>query len=184
MAAPALHLPTGWFRSGAAPQRYEMGVAAPGSPALIQSLTDRSDAPSERDFATLMQSISAGRYRDKRMRLSAELRAEEVSGVATIWMRVDGTSRQILAFDNMERRDPEGPLTDTSGWARRQIVLDVPAAAESIHFGFYLRGRGRAWARDFTFAEVGRDVPPTAPHHSYRETPVNLDFGDIDKEMD
>jgi hypothetical protein len=58
----------------------------------------------------------------------------------------------------------------------REIVLDVPGDAESIHFGFYLRGAGRAWARKFELTEVGSDVAVT---QHYRDRPINLDFRDL-----
>jgi hypothetical protein len=168
-----LHLPTGWIKGGAAPARYDMGVPASGSPALIRS---RSTRVKTKDFGTLMQSIAADRYRGKRLRLRAELKTEGVTQAGTIWMRVDSETRRAASFDNMENRTGDGVLKDTTDWTVREIVLDVPGDAESIHFGFYLRGAGRAWARKFELTEVGSDVAVT---QHYRDRPINLDFRDL-----
>jgi hypothetical protein len=36
-----------------------------------------------------------------------------------------------------------------------RIVLDVSEHGEAVNFGFYLRGRSSAWARDFELKKVG-----------------------------
>jgi hypothetical protein len=171
--AQPLYLPTGWIRAGSAPERYEMGVAVPRSPAVIRSRT--SDTAPDK-FGTLMQSVSAGPFRGKRVRLRAELKTNDVHGAGTIWMRIDG-GRRTLGFDNMERRKVEGVLTDTHDWAARQVVLDVPDSADSVHFGFFLRGSGQVLARKFEVAEVGEDVAVTST--GYLDAPTNLDFSEL-----
>jgi hypothetical protein len=170
MTRPELHMPTGWLRAGSAPDRYDMGVARAGGPALIRS---RDDVPSDK-FGTLMQSFVADRYRGRRLRLRAELRTEAVTGAGTIWMRVDGGGKR-LGFDNMESRSRDGVLSETRDWTPREIVLDVPEAAESIHFGFFLRGTGTTYLRNVDLAEVGMDVATTAMAGLLPE-PTNLDF--------
>src|SRR4051812_43378131 len=101
-----LHLPYGWLRTGTGMDHYDMGVAAAGLPALIRSRA--GDTPSEAIFGTLMQSFAAGKFRGQRLRLRAELKAEDVRGAETIWMRVDGVPKRTLAFDNMEQRTKDG----------------------------------------------------------------------------
>jgi hypothetical protein len=123
-----------------------------------------------------MQSVAAEQYRGKRVRLRAELKTEDVHGAGTIWMRVDGEGRR-LRFDNMEKRRIEGVLKDTHDWALREVVLDVPDKADSLHFGFYLRGSGQALARNFEVAEVGDDVAVTS--RQYHDAPTNLDFSEL-----
>src|SRR5437762_3293678 len=161
-----------------------MGVPAAKSPALIRSRDDKDgshDAAATAGFGTLMQSFAAEKFRGKRLRLRAELKTEDVRGAETLWMRVDGGAQHSLAFDNMEQRTSEGPLSGTHDWARREVVLDVAPEAESVHFGFYLRGSGRAWARNFDLTEVGADVPVT---QRLLPGPTNLDFGRLAGEAD
>jgi hypothetical protein len=160
-----LRLPEGWTISGSRSQAYDMGVDEVEGAALIRckyAADDPAFSDKVNAFGTLMQSIVADAYRGKRIMLTARLKAEDVDGTATMWMRIDGGRKDSLRFDNMETRATDGVLRGTAGWAERRIVLDVPEEAESIHFGFYLRGTGSAWARCFDLSEVGNDVAVTA----------------------
>ncbi len=73
-------------------------------------------------------------------------------------------------------RTENGVLAGTTDWLRREIVLDVPAEAISIHFGFYLRGGGTARARSFGLDKVGADVPSTTGGTRFNPGPTNLDM--------
>jgi len=174
-----LRVPEGWSVSGSRTEAYAMGVDEAEGAALIRckygaddpAFTDKFNA-----FSTLMQSITADAYRGKRIRLTADLKAVDVDGAAAMWMRVDGARKDSLRFDNMETRSADGVLHGTSSWSARGIILDIPDEADSIHFGFYLRGTGSAWARDFDLSEVGEDVSVTAGSRPERSKPINLDF--------
>ena len=126
-----------------------------------------------------MQSIQAERYVGTRLRLRAELKAQDVTGAATIWLRVDGERGRTVAFSNMETRQENGPLRGTAGWRERAIVLDIPSEGLSIHFGFYLRGGGSAWARGFELDAVEAFVPLTDDAAPRRTLPSNLDFATV-----
>jgi hypothetical protein len=174
-----LELPSGWHVAhGTNEGNYRLGIdpKAPGT-ALIESRPDRSDAIDRAagETAVLMQSILADPYRGGRLKLTAELRTEDAE-TATIWMRVDPIEGRYLRFDNLMRRS-DGPLRGSNGWVERQIVLDVPEAAVTIHYGFFLRGSGKVWARRFSLEAVGLDVATTEPGPRYLSRPTNLDFG-------
>ncbi len=174
-----LDLPPGWHvANGTNEGNYRLGVdpKAPGT-ALIESRPDRSEAIDRAagETAVLMQSILADPYRGGRLKLAAELRTEDAE-TATLWMRVDPLEGRYLRFDNLMRR-PGGPLEGTSGWTERHIVLDVPDNAATIHYGFFLRGSGKAWARRFKLDAVSANVATTDPGPRYLSGPTNLDFG-------
>lgn len=175
-----LRLPEGWSVSGSQSEAYDMGIDEVERAALIRCKYEAGDPTftpfKVSAFGTLMQSIVADTYRSKRVMLTAKLKAEDVDGAATMWMRIDGAEKESLRFDNMETRSADGVLRGTSDWSARRIVLDVPEEAESIHFGFYLRGTGSARARDFDLTEVGDDVSATADSRPKRSRPINLDF--------
>ncbi len=172
-----LRLPEGWVVSGSRSSDYEMGVDEGEGAALIRSRHGLDDgADTWNGFGTLMQTFLAGGYLGKRIMLSASLKTEAVEGAATLWLRVDGAQGKVLNFDNMEARAADGVLRGTNGWTTRRIVLDIEEGAEVINFGFYLRGAGSVWARDFDLAEVGSDVAPTVGSRLERSRPVNLDF--------
>jgi hypothetical protein len=126
-----------------------------------------------------MQHFQADAYLGKRLQLRVQLKADAVTGSATIWLRVDGDKGRTLAFDNMEKRKSEGPLVGTVDWQERSIVLDVSSDARSIHFGFYLRGGGSVWARQFHLTEVDASVAVTDEVTSRRSAPTNLDFAAV-----
>jgi hypothetical protein len=126
------------------------------------------------DFASLTQAFAPGELAGKRVRMSAWVKSEKVGGWAGLWMRVDGTGRNVLSFDNMEPRGIKG----TTDWAKYDVVLDVPADAAYIVFGALLSGRGGAvWVDDFTFEVVDKSVLTTTTLDApVTPTPTNLDF--------
>jgi hypothetical protein len=172
-------VPAGWVAGGSTPDLYDMGIdrTLPGAPAVIRSKA-ADGAASPGDFGTLMQSVLAEPFRGQRLRLKAGLKAKDVDGAGTIWMRIDRAPGDTLRFDNMEQRPRNGVLKGTADWTEREVVLDVPPDATSIHFGFYLRGRGQLWARQFDLAAVGPDVAVTSARRSFLDRPTNLDFRD------
>ncbi|GJD60135.1 hypothetical protein CS379_14395 [Methylobacterium frigidaeris] len=179
----ALVRPAGWIVSGSKPHLYDMGIDPDtayggGRAALIRCRYAEDDpayAAMEKGFATLMQSIAAAPFCGRRVCLSADLRVQDVVGAATLWLRADAAIGRSVAFDNMEERAVDGPLTGTQGWTGRRIVLDVPAEAETLHFGFYLRGSGRAWAGGFALREASPEDAATVLAR-IRPVPINLDF--------
>ena len=181
-----LPLPSGWFPTGFTDtQRYRIGLdlSSPGC-ALIECLVGKETDLGNERFACLMQSIDADSYRGTTVSLTASIRAE-AANVGTIWMRVDGEPGSTLRFDNMLQREENGAIYGTSGWIERSVVLDVPVEASSIHFGFFLKGYGKVWARNFRLETVAHGTRTTemAPQAPERKTlpkqPANLDFTGI-----
>ena len=172
-SGPALRLPLGWISSGVRPERYRMGVDVQNAgTALIESIGDEEDSKA---FGTLMQSIVAERFLGQKVRLRASLKTRDVAGSAVIWFRVDGERGRVLRFDNLEQRKTDGALSGTNDWTARSIVLEVPQEALSLHYGFFLKGSGRVWARDFSIEGAEPDAVVT-PWRPYLDGPTNLDF--------
>lgn len=144
--------PRSWILSGSAPQNYEMGVEGADKVPFIRGKPAASTAGG---FGTLMQYIDARPYLGRRVRLSASLKTE-AAAQAQMWMRVEA-AEAVVAFDNMNDR----PVAGTTGWRRYEIVLDVPADAAHIAYGFFLIGAGKVAADDFRIETVGRDTPTT-----------------------
>ena len=162
-ALAGLALPEGWAFEGSRLD-YEVGVdrslrRGSGHPALIRTrfaLSHPGEAAARSRLGALYQEIDAAAYRGKRLRFQADLRTEGVVGAATIWLQVDRSRRRdILVLDNLEERAVDGPLAGTRDWTTRRVVLDVPPEAEVVHYGFYLRGSGTAWAGSFALDEAG-----------------------------
>lgn len=175
-----LNIPKGWIISGVHAELFEAGteILDGGKVASIRSRRN-ADLPDKSDFLTLMQSIDAGVFRGKRLHLQAELKTEAVTGIGTLWMRVDGQPKSTLKFDNLEQRSKNGPLSGSMDWTQRHVVLDVPEEAQSIHYGFFLQRSGQVWCRKVALDVVGSEVAETMPNKYPLDRPSNLDFLDI-----
>lgn len=168
-AAPA---PEGWFLAGSHPQDYTTGTTGDRAREGKASAYLASGARGSDGFGTLMQTFSAEQYRGKRVRMTGFVEAESVEGWAGLWMRVDGTERTSISFDNMQQR----PIKGTLPWQRYEIVLDVPAESSSISFGILLSGKGKVFLDDMRFEEAARSVKTTVVTKNLPASPVNLAF--------
>jgi hypothetical protein len=164
--------PAGWIMAGSHPASYEMGVVPNGGqnrgPAGYLKSREAVSG-----FGTMMQQFAADEYQGKRVRFSATVRTENVTGWAGLWMRTDSAERSSLTFDNMQDR----PIKGTTGWTRNAVVLDVPANASIIAFGVLVSGEGAAWLDDVKFEVVPSSVPTTDHKRAPpKRGPENLDF--------
>ncbi len=167
-------VPQGWLAAGSRPQDYKMTVDRTVAHSGKASALLKSAVSEPGGFGTLMQTFKADTYRGKRVRMSGYVRSEDVKNSAGLWMRVDGSRDEPLAFDNMQDR----PIKGTTDWKKYEIVLDVPDSAQNIAFGLLLSGAGRTWVDDLSFEVVGKDVPTTGPKMGagVQPAPANLDF--------
>jgi hypothetical protein len=169
--------PKGWIKSGSMPEKYLIAIDNTVANDGVKTLCIQSVEADVKGFGTLMQQIQAGNYLGKRLRLRGNIKSENVTGRAGLWLRIDqaGTSTP-LCFDNMYKR----PVTGNTGWTEYEIVLDVPAAATVIAFGTLLSGNGRVWFNNLRLEAVTTTVPVTAPvtaqPYLMMNEPVNLNF--------
>jgi hypothetical protein len=162
----------GWWVAGSAPQDYELG-ATPAGCLSGKCAYIKSAVPAPRGFATLMQQLAPDNYLGKRLRVSAQIRTENADK-AELWMRIDGPDGKSLRFYNMD----DHPIIGTTGWKRYDVVLDVPPQAIGVAFGYFLYGKGEAWADDFKLEPVGKDVPVSAfaSARPLPKAPANMNF--------
>jgi len=167
----------GWFLAGSEPESYEIGV---------EEVTDRdgkvgfikSTEKKIKGFGTIMQSFIPEEYFDKRVKLTAYIKTENVDGWVGLWMRVDGPKkegdkyRESLAFDNMNDRKIKG----TTAWQKYEIVLDVDKEAVNLAYGVLLSGTGEAWLDDLTFEVVEKNKETTAITKKKLKAPTNTSF--------
>ncbi|MGM9482457.1 hypothetical protein ACS5PN_14800 [Roseateles sp. NT4] len=148
-------LPAGWLQTGDAKTCRGQVLPASGGPSA-KAFTLSCKAGTE-GYSTLMQQISGADYAGKRVRLSARLHGEQLEAWGGLWMRADSGQRAGTAFDNMNDR----PLRGSFGWQTAQVVLDIPADATALSFGFLLNGAGQLQATQFAIDVVASDVPTT-----------------------
>jgi hypothetical protein len=101
---------------------------------VLESLNAEPD-----EYATLMKSVDATKYRDKQIKFSAEVKAEKADEFG-LWVRVDGPNNEMLAFDNMEGKR----LSGSHNWKRLNILFKVHKNAISISYGLLQIGKGRS----------------------------------------
>jgi hypothetical protein len=164
-------MPRGWFAAGSHPAEYEMGLDPGTGPARGGAAYIKAGEEPQ-GFATLMQSFKADAYRGKRLRFSANVRAAGIEQWAGLWMRVDGSTEQMLAFDNMQDR----PITGTRDWETHSVVLDVPEQSGRVALGILLAGAGQVWMAEARVESVGLDVPTTDTRAVLPDHPENLSF--------
>jgi hypothetical protein len=156
-AEEAMAPPAGWGLAGD-PSQYEIGTSQDVFHSGKSAGVVRAKAGAMPDtFCTLMQRIHAHNYLGKRVRFSAIVKTQDVSGWAGLWMRVDG-KQYASAFDNMQER----PIKGTTDWTRHEVVLDVADDSFQIALGVLAAGAGQTWIDDVALEVVGDDVPSTA----------------------
>lgn len=164
--------PKGWFKAGAAPADYDLGIdqneTLRGKPVCY--LKPRTSSPE--GFGTVMQMFKADSYLGKRVMLTGMAKSEAVEQWAGFWMRVDGRDERTASFDNMQDR----PIRGTTGWTKYQIVLDVPPDGAYMALGLLLDGAGQIWMADVQFSVVSSSTPTTDLKTDYPDAPINLSF--------
>ena len=167
-------IPDGWFPAGSNPSEYEMGIDNSTFQNGNSCAYIKSKAPKENEFGTLMQTISAENYLEKRLQFSGYIKSEDVKGWSGMWMRIDGQDNQQLGFDNMQNRLIKG----TTDWKKYEIVLDIPLSSKTINYGVLLGGDGEVWFDNFKLDEVDNSVPATnlRKENKLPTKPINLDF--------
>jgi hypothetical protein len=163
----------GYFMAGSAPEAFE----TTGDPESHEGAVVRAKAADPGGFGTVMKTIDAAPFRGKKARLAARIKGDDVRGWAGIWLRVDGADGKPVAFDNMQNR----ALRGTVGWARHEVILDVPASAQKIAFGALLSGAGRIEVAELALSDADRSAESTDLVRRRRapaNAPQNLGFED------
>lgn len=131
-------------------------------------------------FGGMNQAFPAESWRGKRVRFSAELRADNIAdidgkqGVGGLWLRIESNNPAIaLMTDNMRNRGVTGSVE----WIRAESVADIPQDAGRILIGFWMQGQGQLWVSDIRFEEVGANVPVTVRPAAPQTGPLNLSLG-------
>ena len=166
-----------WDIMGSHPTQYSMGIDESIIYQTGKSATIRCEVEHPEGFGTLMQTISAAKFRGKRVCFKGSVKTNEVEDCAGLWLRVDGLDGKAQAFDNMGDR----PIKGDTDWQDCSVVLDVPVDARNICFGALLSGGGQIWFGGLEFNEISQtdkaeklsDELPPLPME-----PLNLDFSE------
>jgi len=170
--------PKGWFKNGSAGNSYEVGVDETQPWGGMPSAYAMSTRAVDGKFGGMMQTISAESFRNQRVQLTGWVKTEGADdGGGHLWLRIDGPEEgKALGFDNMNDRAPKG----TTDWQECSVVLDVPAEATTLNYGFFVEGKGKMWVNGVVIAPVGSNVSSTdmlrTASQALPKNPVNLGF--------
>lgn len=107
-------------------------------------------------FGNIIQTVPAGGYTLRRVRLRAAIRVEGEQTRAQMWLRLDRADNTMAFLENMDGR----PIT-SSEWNMYDIETDVPEDVSRIVFGVMLFGGGKAWVDDVSLDildEIKKDI--------------------------
>jgi eukaryotic-like serine/threonine-protein kinase len=155
---PSWHVPKGWDARESVKSQYQVGIDHNFVHQGKSSLFLRSLAAKPAGTVTVSQSFDATSYRGSRVRIAGYFRTSRLNAQAYLYLEATGE------YDRQ-------PLEDWPQWKRQQVVIDVPADAETIELGVQLTGPGTVWVDDLLFEKVPVTVPTTQPTQ-----PANLNF--------
>jgi hypothetical protein len=99
-------------------------------------------------YGSITQSLPAAPHRGTTLRFSVWLRSESVvanefgKGATPLLQAIVGGSPAVSASFEV------AAIAGTTEWIRREVVIDVPPAAETIQIGVMLTGSGTVWLDD------------------------------------
>ncbi|HEU5259228.1 MAG TPA: S41 family peptidase [Vicinamibacterales bacterium] len=110
-------------------------------------------------FGSISMRLPAAEHRLHRVTLTADLSSTDVSGGASLWIRVDSATGAMLSLDNGTADMLKGTATGS-----RSVTALVPADAATIVVGALLRGAGAMTARNVRLSSSAPDsTKPMSP---------------------
>ncbi len=163
---------TAWTSAGSHQQEYVWGIdpAEQYNGARCLYLTSKVEEPQA--SGAVVQWFNSNRYKGRRLRFSAYVKAKQVADRAGLCMSVEGLGGTLM-YDDMSERAIRG----TQDWKQYSVVLDVGEESVQILMGIVLYGKGSVWMSNVEVEEVGQDVAPTWVSDVRRKHPANLNFG-------
>ncbi len=149
--------PTAWKLGGSDSAGYVMEASGAATDTSGATLTLRSRGAKRSDSGSAIGEAPAGALAGRRVRISADIDTHNVSGSASVWIRVDSAS-QMLGLDN----GLDQALTGTTASRHMDVSVYVPKSATRLAFGLLLSGTGEATARRLRIV-AGPIVAPDAP---------------------
>ncbi|QKJ32191.1 peptidase S41 [Mucilaginibacter mali] len=138
-------LPAGLFTNGN-DHTFQLSTENPHSGKYALSVTAK-DKATDNSVAIASYSVPA-KFNGKTLTLKGWIRTANMTGKATIWLRVDGAGGAV-AFDNMLTR----AVTTNIGWTQFTVTVPYPSSeAKSVAFGGLVMGKGNVWFDDLEIA--------------------------------
>lgn len=105
--------------------------------------------------ATMQRLVVDPTYIGQRVRFSAYIKASNLDMPGGLWIDVPAGAPGLPLYDDVRNRI----IVGTTGWERREMVVDVPTDSKTISVGVMVGNRGDIWVADARLEVVGKDVP-------------------------
>ncbi len=166
------------YRFGQDKSVYKKG----GNSAFLKSTnTNKTDGS-----ITLTQTCLVDDYLGKRVKMTAYIKSENVSGKAGVLLKVytKDWDHDMSSGDVRVNR----PVTGTMDWTKCEIVMDITEENCMFDFGVWLKGTGKIWVDNVSFEVVDKmeteitgevinvKLPTSLSIHTKNKKPANLDF--------
>jgi hypothetical protein len=150
-------IPHGWFNSvdyvWRVSDRYEARAVPRRDGNAGLCLMFFHHKATKEEFGSMMQRFPATFLAGRTVQFDGELKTENVTGWAGLWLRADGEEAPNLVFDNMQNRRLRG----TQAWSRYSVQANLPVETRWLNIGIVLSGSGTVWADDLHFRVWHRD---------------------------
>ncbi|MFO0599203.1 MAG: hypothetical protein U0228_28105 [Myxococcaceae bacterium] len=166
-------LAAGWYVSGKGATGYDVTSVEQARCGGKRGARVASKVPGAGPLA-LLQTFRAQDYRGERMRYSATVDAQNVTGWAGLFFRADAAGKKTVAFDDMRTR----PLRGTRACARVSVVVEVPREAELLTMGLVIEGGGTVELSDVAFDHTDPSMPLTTGVDQVQGRVANVYFTD------
>jgi DNA-binding winged helix-turn-helix (wHTH) protein len=147
-----------------------------GVPAPSAHISSKISSPD--GFTSLLQGGWLEEYRGKKIKLSMQIKANNVLNHAGLFLRADAEKEgEPLAFINSAIA--EDLIIHSINWTNKSLILDIPNETANLVYGIYLNGEGEIWMDNVNFEIVGEaDSRPLK--EAINESPKNLNFELVD----
>ncbi len=132
----------GWFLSSGTPEQYDFSVSRDG-----ETLVVKSKLPKPTGNFEFVHCADPGPLLGKKVRLSVEVRAQNVNQTAQLRLRGED-----LKWKKVFTR--EEPVTGTYDWKMASVEAEVGREVTLFSYGLTLRSAGKLWFRRPTFEVV------------------------------
>lgn len=145
--AGQLGAPEGWWTvQHAGPRSYTFTLDTTHPRSGLRSLKMENIGPEP--FGTVYQKVGAAPFRGRTLRFAAWIRTDGVKGNrygTGAGLSLHAMSGGYPVAHVMMRKNA---VSGTNGWARYEVALPIPNAADHIEAGLNLFGPGTAWLDD------------------------------------
>lgn len=156
LSSPSTRADTPWQGTSALSRVTGGGdVAAIGGAAVDLAAESTGEAP----FIGAITSVDAAPFRGQSVQFVGQLRVDEGTGPAALWMRADGPDGK-LAFASSGQQ----PVLRGQGVQARALTLHVPEAATRLRFGVTLGSAGRVRAEQLRLTATAAAAPAVSAH--------------------